>query len=97
MAGDDVYMRTTLTLDPDVTLKLKQRMREGKVTFKQAVNDGLRVGLNARPEKKRKPYKVEPWPMGLKPGIDPDKLNQLVDQLEVEEFRRKMLRDYPGH
>ena len=90
-------MRTTLTLDPDVTLKLKQRIREGKTTLKRAVNDALRVGLNARPAKKKPDFKVEPMSLGaLKPGIDPDKLNQLVDQLEVEDFLRKMRRDRAG-
>ena len=89
-------MRTTLTLDPDVSLKLKKRVREEKVTLKKAVNDALRVGLNTPQMKKKPSFKVEPWPLGLKPGIDPDKLNQLVDQLEVEDFLRKMRRDRAG-
>ena len=86
-------MRTTLTLDPDVTLKLKQRIREGKTTLKQAVNDALRVGLNAPSAKKKSKFKVEPHAFHFKPGIDLNKLNQLADELEVEEFQRKMARD----
>jgi hypothetical protein len=29
-------------------------------------------------------------PLGLKSGYDPDKMNQLADELEVEEYRRKL-------
>ncbi len=32
---------------------------------------------------------VEPHSGGFKPGIDADKLNQLADQLEVEDFTRR--------
>jgi len=35
---------------------------------------------------------VEPHSFQFKPGIDPDKLNQLLDDLEAEEFLKKMSR-----
>jgi len=89
-------VRTTLTLDPDVALRLKRRVKERKVTFKHAVNEALRAGLRVSEPPPRPSFKVEPFAGGLKPGIDPDKLNQLLDQLEVEAFREKMLRDNPG-
>lgn len=38
-------MRTTLTLDADVALRLRQRMDAEGVSFKQAVNDTLRAGF----------------------------------------------------
>lgn len=89
----DVLMRTTLTLEPDVALKLKRVMAKRKVTMKQAVNDALRAGL-AKAEKPAAPkFKVEPFHSGgFLPGIDPTRLNQLVDELEVEEFLRKASR-----
>ena len=40
-------MRTTLTLEPDVALKLKKKMAEEKLTLKDAVNRALRAGLEA--------------------------------------------------
>jgi hypothetical protein len=87
-------MRTTLTLDPDVAMKLKKRMAEEKLTLKETVNQALRRGLKAvemaQAEQKRKPFKVIPHSFGFKPGIDLNKLNQLVDELEAEEFVRKM-------
>jgi len=84
-------MRTTLTLDPDVAMKLKKRMAEKKLTLKETVNQALRSGLKAvEQEKKRAPFKVIPHSFGFKPGIDLNRLNQLVDELESEEYVRKM-------
>jgi RNase adaptor protein for sRNA GlmZ degradation len=84
-------MRTTLTLDPDVAMKLKKRMADKKLTFKETVNEALRYGLKeVAKEKKRAPFKVIPHSFGFKPGIDQNKLGQLLDQLDAEEFVRKM-------
>jgi hypothetical protein len=41
----DAPMRTTITLDPDVEELVRREMHERRVSFKQAVNDGLRSGL----------------------------------------------------
>lgn len=38
-------MRTTLTLDPDVHGAVQQLMRERGLTFKEAVNTAIRLGL----------------------------------------------------
>ena len=47
----------------------------------------IRRGLtSATPPDAQARYTVQPHPSGFRPGIDPDKLNQLVDQLEVEDF-----------
>jgi hypothetical protein len=85
-------MRTTLTLEPDVALKLKKRMADQKLTLKDAVNQTLRAGLEAPEPKRKAPFKVEPYPFKFKAGIDPNKLNQLLDELDVEEFIRKSSR-----
>jgi hypothetical protein len=43
-------MRTTITLDPDVVDLLGRVTADGRLSFKQAVNDALRRGLApARP------------------------------------------------
>jgi hypothetical protein len=85
-------MRTTLTLDPDVALRLKQRMEKEGLSLKHAVNEALRAGLSSTPKRARKVFRVEPHSCGFKPGVDLDKLNQLVDELEVEEVRSKLTR-----
>jgi hypothetical protein len=50
-------MRTTVTLDPDVEAKLKATMRERGVSFKAALNDAVRAGLDA-PASALRPFKV---------------------------------------
>lgn len=83
-------MRTTLTLEPDVALKLKRRMAAKKLTLKAAVNQALRAGLAVEDAPTRVPFRVVPHSFGFKPGIDLDKLGQLADQLEAEDFARKL-------
>ena len=82
-------MRTTLTLEPDVARKLKKTMAARGITLKEAVNQALRAGLDAGEAPVRARFQVEPHSFGFKPGIDLDKLNQLADELEAEEFARK--------
>jgi hypothetical protein len=84
-------MRTTVTLDPDVAARLKEYAHRQRASFKTALNDVLRRGLAAQgpgslPKRR---FTVEPHLGGFKPGVDPGKLNQLVDQLETEEFIRE--------
>ena len=87
-------MRTTLTLEPDVAEKLKRTIQKRKQPLKTVINDLLRSALKAPPEPPRKPFVVKPFNMGgYMPGIDRNKLNSLVDELEIEEFLRKQARD----
>ena len=82
-------MRTTLTLDDDVALALRERARLMERPFKQVVNEALRRGLSPNVIKDRpSKYRVSPHHSGLAPGIDPLKLNQLNDQLESDAFAR---------
>ena len=92
-------MRTTLTLDDDVAAALKERARRLARPFKQVVNDALRRGLAASGEDHEDPpasgverpvFRVKPNHSGFKPGIDPLKLKQLNDELELEELLRKL-------
>lgn len=79
-------MRTTLTLDRDVADAIEREMKRRGDSFKAVVNEGLRRGLGLAgkpPEPTR--FEVEPRSLGILPGIDHDKLNQLLDELEVEE------------
>lgn len=39
-------VRTTVTLDPDTDALVRRRMREGGVSFKQALNDAIRSGAS---------------------------------------------------
>lgn len=86
----DVSMRTTLTLDPDVAERLERAVRGSGKGLKATVNEALRMGLGMV-EKPPKPprFKIRAFVDGLQPGIDPDRMNQLLDDLEAEEYVRK--------
>ena len=86
-------MRTTLTIDADVELLLQREMRRTDRSMKAVVNDALRIGLGVRGKPPRPPrFKVEPHAFGFKPGVDVDRLNQLVDELEAEETAKRLPR-----
>ena len=83
-------MRTTLTLDPVLAARLKSEVRRTGKTFKTVVNDALKrgLGMGGRPAPRRR-FEVHPHGFGFKPGIDLDRLNQLVDELETDAVARK--------
>ena len=87
------FMRTTLTIDPDVERLLQHEIRRTERSLKAVVNDALRLGLGMRAKPHRlSRYKVNPHAFAFKPGIDVDRLNQLVDELEADELARQMAR-----
>ena len=80
-------MRTTL--DDDLAEALNRLARHSGCSFKHVVNDTLRRGLAVGPSSspgERPRFLVEPRACGFRPGIDPLRLNQLLDQLETEDF-----------
>ena len=91
-------MRTTLTLEDDIGEALRDAARQTGRPFKRVVNDVLRRGLSAseKPEANPEPFRVRARRLGWAPGVDPLKLNQLVDELEVERFLDKARRDLGG-
>jgi plasmid stability protein len=88
-------MRTTLTIDDDLAGILQRKAGQQGHSFKAVVNDILRAGIAASGDAihRREPIKVITKSLGLKPGYDPDKLNQLMDELAVEDFLRKEAKD----
>ncbi len=84
-------MRTTLTLDDDLARQLQDISRRKGESFKQVVNAALRRGLQGEKTVARLPkFKVTPKACGFRSGVDVLRLNQLNDELEMEELRRKL-------
>jgi len=80
-------MRTTLTIDDDLAGLLKRRSRELGLPLKEVVNRTLRAGLGKQAKARRADVpKTISHSFGFRPGIDLDKLNQLVDELEAETY-----------
>ncbi len=67
-------MRTTLSLDDDVSALLEQVRKTKEMTFKQVVNDALREGLArlASPTPSMPPFQTHPVDLGncLYPNLD---------------------------
>ncbi len=80
-------MRTTLTLDDDLAARLKDAAHERGISFKAAVNEAIRSGLD-RPQRAR-PYRVKARSMGA-PAVNLDKATQLAAQLEDDELLRRL-------
>ena len=98
MCHDAFYMRTTLTIDDDLAGILQKRASQQGHSFKSVVNDLLRAGIatSGEPIHRRQAVTIHTKPLGLKPGYDPDKLNQLVDELAVEDYLQKAAKDDPS-
>ena len=91
-------MRTTLTIDDDLATALKVSARRSGRPFKTVVNEAIRRGLSTgeMPAGTRERFRVPSAPRGFLPGVDPLKLNQLVDELEVDGFLGRPHSGSPG-
>jgi len=78
-----VSTRTTITLDDDIKAKLQAEMRKSGRSFKETVNETLRLGLLSQQKaRKLKPFKVHARDLGLKPGYSFDKPWDLIEEIE---------------
>jgi len=77
-------MRTTLTLDDDVAVKLKTESQRAGRPFREIVNETLRRGLESRrATAQRRAFKVTARDLGnLKPGLSLDNIAELVEHVE---------------
>ena len=74
-------MRTTIDIDDDVFLRIKERALKGSRTLREEVNGLLRLALARR---RRTAYRFE-WKTyegSLMPGVDLDDRDSLFDRME---------------
>lgn len=80
-----------MTLDREVAEGITREMRRTGKGLKATVNDALRRGLRIGGKPPRPPrFEVRAHRFGVKPGIDLDRINQLVDELEAEAVVRTL-------
>ncbi|OQX10091.1 MAG: DUF2191 domain-containing protein [Desulfobulbaceae bacterium A2] len=76
-------MRTTLTIDDQLSVALREVAHRSGKPFKQVVNEALRKGLNAFEHPPAQPYRLRPASLGtVRAGIHLDKALALADDLE---------------
>jgi Arc/MetJ family transcription regulator len=83
-------MRTTLTLDDDVAARLAKLAARRRMSFKETVNTVLRRGLATSESRsaETRPFRVRTFHGAFRPGIDPQRLNQLVDELDIQRLAK---------
>ena len=82
-----------MTLAEDVVARLKKLAHRSGRSFKATLDEVLRRGLAAQQRAaEQEPFVVEPHDSAFRPGVDEAKLNQLVDQLDAEDFTGKARR-----
>jgi hypothetical protein len=77
-------MRTTLTIEDDIVIRLTELQKTKGISFKKAVNSLLRKGLSAEEKtQKVKPFKVKARSLG-KPliAVNFDKTSEVLDLLD---------------
>lgn len=81
-------MRTTVTLEPDIAARLRERAQQQGLSFKDVLNRTLRAGLEG--EIDREPFVQDTASLGLRPGFDLDRAGRLADDLEDAEHVHKL-------
>jgi hypothetical protein len=80
-------MRTTITLDPDTRLLVERAMRERDLSFKEAVNEGIRAGLGPSGQSTR----AYTTPRELGPArVDLTKALEIAAGLEDDALARRL-------
>jgi hypothetical protein len=82
-------MRTTLTIDDDLAMKLKAEVRRTGKPFKIVVNEYLRSGLFRRQVRKpQERFRVITRSLGaLRPGISLQNVGELLELIESPQHR----------
>jgi len=81
-------MRTTLTLDDDVAVRLEREQRRRRTSLKEVVNDLLRQGLETlerRPS--REPFRTKGFDLGPSLVGSLDNVEEVLSRAEGEEHR----------
>ncbi len=74
-------------MDPDTEQLVRRRMKERKVSFKQALNDAIREGMAQRISGEAFDFPIHS--LG-RPSVGMDKALRLAGELDDEELVRRM-------
>jgi len=83
-------MRTTVTLDADTERLIRTAMRDRGISFKQALNDAIRAGLQQPSRRNRGRFAQKSFPLGAEQFFRWDKALAVSEAIEDEEILRKL-------
>ena len=74
-------------LDDDLADSIRSLCERMNCSLREGVNRALRAGINQiEKSAASKPYKTIPRPLGLKPGLSYDNVQELLDQSPESEI-----------
>lgn len=79
-----------MTLDADTEALLRRLMRERGISFKEALNQAVRLGASGPPRAKASRFQQRTFKMGFRPEFRWDKSLALAESMEDEELVRKL-------
>ena len=79
-------MRTTVTLDLDVERLLRHAMKERSLSFKDALNEAVRMGLRGKESTRVLKFSQKTFPMGAELKFRRDKALSVACALEDEDL-----------
>ena len=82
-------MRTTVTIEPDVELLLREAVNEQGKSFDEVLNDLLRRTLSRAAKPRRQSYTVRPRVLGIRADVNLDQALRLADELDDRKIVRK--------
>ena len=82
-------MRTTLTLDDDVAVRLKTTVKTRRLPLKAVVNEALRAGLAAMEKRApaHRPYRTTGFNLGASLIGSLDNIEEVVSRVEGEQHK----------
>jgi len=83
-------MRTTITLDDDLAVRLERHRSQHGESFKQALNEAIRAGLNqieSSAEAPREVRRTKPLALGRRLAGSIDDIGEVVAIAEGEDYR----------
>jgi hypothetical protein len=82
-------MRTTVTFDPDVAVRLKRLRKERDLGLKELINEAVRQGLDAieAPPKPRKPFVTRVFDCGEPLIKNMDNIGEVLAMIEGEDYK----------
>jgi hypothetical protein len=81
-------IRTTVTLDDDVAARVKQESLSRGASFRDTLNDLLRLALlNNGNKPARRTLDIKPTHMGHQPGLNYDSIGSLLEYGEGDRHR----------
>lgn len=78
-------MRTTIAIDDDLAGQLTELARDSRESFRSVLNGALRRGLSDVVPLEQ-PFEVQAHAGELRPGVDGRRFNELVFELEEQNF-----------